>query len=317
MPGSRAKRPCGSGRMHRSRGQRGKAKETLLLIDRAKLILEEIQPAGVRAICDRLFVNGWLRSMGKSDTDKVSTHLVWAREQVITPWEWIVDETRPVDRDPQWTDIPSFMKTVQRAYRRDYWMQQGIRLQVWSEKATVCGILAPVLHEYGVGWCYVHGYGSATRVHETAEESLRDTRQLVILYVGDWDCSGMHMSEVDLPERLLRYGGRVTLQRIALTAEDIADARLPSFSAKRSDPRYQWFVQRYGARCWELDAMNPNDLRERVEAVLRTHIHWGAWERCRLAEAAEQDAIRTVVGNMIISGLAAKKSPNGPTVQGS
>jgi hypothetical protein len=188
----------------------------------------------------------------------------------------------------------------------------GIRLQVWSEKATVGGLPAPVLHEYGVGWCYVHGYGSATRVAETAEESLRDTRQVVILYVGDWDRSGMHISKVDLPERLLRYGRRVTLQRIALTAGDVAHATLPSFSAKRSNPRYQWFVQRYSARSQELDAMNPNDLRKRVEAVIREYMHWGAWERCSLAEAARQDAIRTVVGNMIISGLASKKSSTGP-----
>jgi hypothetical protein len=174
--------------------------------------------------------------------------------------------------DPQWTDIPNDLKAVERSYHRDYWRQQGVRLQVWSEKATVGGILAPVLHEYGVGWCYVHGYGSATRVHGTAEESLRDTRQLVILYVGDWDCSGMHMSESDLPG-LSRYGGRVKLRRIALTDGDVEDPALPLFAAKRSDSRYRWFVERYGTRCWELDAMNPNELRDRVDEAIGVYIH--------------------------------------------
>jgi hypothetical protein len=200
------------------------------------------------------------------------------------------------------------MRTVQRAYRRDYWLRQGVCLYVMSEKATVGGILRPVLEEYGVGWCYVHGYNSATKVHEIAEESLRDRRQLVILYVGDWDCSGMHMSEADLPGRLRRYGGRVTRRRIALTAEDVANPALPSFPAKRTDSRYRWFVDRYGTRCWELDAMNPNDLRARVEAHIRAYIDWEAWERCRLAEEAEKDSINQVVGEMIISGLASKKS---------
>lgn len=146
-------------------------------------------------------------------------------------------------------------------------------------------------------------------MHEIAEESLRDRRQLVILYVGDWDCSGMHMSEADLPGRLRRYGGRVTLRRIALTAEDIADPALPLFPAKSTDSRYRWFVERYGTRCWELDTMNPNDLRARVEAHIRASIDWEAWERCRLAEKAEKDSINRVVGEMIISGLASKKSP--------
>jgi D-mannonate dehydratase len=78
----------------------------LLLIERVQLILEEVQPAGVHAICYRLFVNGWLRSMAKNDADKVSTHLVWARKQGIIPWEWIVDESRPVDRDPSGPIFP-------------------------------------------------------------------------------------------------------------------------------------------------------------------------------------------------------------------
>jgi hypothetical protein len=281
-----------------------------LLIDRAKRILEEIQPAGVRAICYRLFVKGWLRSMGKNDTDTVSRHLVYAREEGIIDWEWIVDETRPVDRDPQWTDIPDYLKAVEYSYRRDYWQQQGVRLQVWSEKATVGGILRPVLAEYGVGWCYVHGYGSATRVHETAEESLRDTRRLVVLYVGDWDCSGMHMSEADLPERLRRYGGQVELIRIALTQADVDDMDELAFPAKQQDSRYRWFVERYGTKCWELDAMNPNELRDRVEEAIQEYIDWDIWERSELAEAAEKETIRTVVGNMIISGLASKKSPH-------
>jgi hypothetical protein len=193
------------------------------LIERANIILGEIQPAGVRAICYRSFVNGWLPSMAKNDTDTVSRHLVSAREQEIIPWDWIVDETRPEERYPQWVDIPAYLKVVEHSYRLDYWRQQSVRLQVVSEKATVGGILRPVLHTYGVGWCYVHGYNSATKVHETAEVILRDTRRLAMLYAGDWECSGMHMSEADLPGRLRRYGGRVDLRRIALTDEDVGD----------------------------------------------------------------------------------------------
>jgi hypothetical protein len=54
--------------------------------------------------------------------------------------------------------------------------------------------------------------------------------------------------------------------------------------------------------------MNPNDLGDRVEEAIRESIDWGIWECCQRAEAAEKETIRTVVGNMIISGLASKKS---------
>ena len=78
------------------------------------------------------------------------------------------------------------------------------------------------------------------------------------------------MSERDLPERLARYdGGHVKLRRIALTREQLPG--LTSFPAtdKRKDPRYKWFTANYGTSCWELDAMDPRDLRDCVEGEIR------------------------------------------------
>ena len=89
---------------------------------------------------------------------------------------------------------------------------------MWSEKGTVRGVLAPVLDEYGVGFRVMHGFSSATTVHDVAQDD--DGRPLIVLYVGDYDPSGMYMSEHDLPDRLEKYGGdHVQLKRIALTAE--------------------------------------------------------------------------------------------------
>jgi hypothetical protein len=106
------------------------------------------------------------------------------------------------------------------------------------------------------------------------------------------------MSEVDLPARLAEYGGEVTLERIALIGRDVADSTLPSFAAddKRKDPRWGWFTQRHGTRCWELDALSPVLLRERVEEEIHSRIDWDAWERCTRAEAAERESLRDVLG---------------------
>jgi hypothetical protein len=83
---------------------RGKTPEVLALIDACVRILEQIQPASVRAVCYQLFVRGWLESMAKTCTNRISRHLVYAREQEMVPWEWIVDETREADKDAhyQW-----------------------------------------------------------------------------------------------------------------------------------------------------------------------------------------------------------------------
>jgi hypothetical protein len=134
----------------------------------------------------------------------------------------------------------------------------------------------------------MHGFGSATSVQDIAEESLSDSgRHLELLYIGDFDPSGMHMSEVDLPQRIEKYGGFVTVTRIALTADDCASG-LPSFDVdtKSEDPRHKWFKENYGRRCWELDAMNPNILRARLREEISRRIDMEAWAHCQRVEAA-------------------------------
>src|ERR1043166_3044043 len=81
---------------------RGIAQKTRTLIDAAAEILREIQPATVRAVCYRLFPLGLIDSMAKTNTNKVSNALVYAREEGFVPWEWIVDETREPERVSAW-----------------------------------------------------------------------------------------------------------------------------------------------------------------------------------------------------------------------
>jgi hypothetical protein len=98
-------------------------------------------------------------------------------------------------------------------YRRNEWALQPEYVEVWSEKGTVRGTLAPVLDQYGVTFRVMHGYASATVVNEIAELSRKlKGKPYIALYVGDHDPSGRHMSDVDLPGRLAEYGGHVGTQ---------------------------------------------------------------------------------------------------------
>jgi hypothetical protein len=137
------------------------------------------------------------------------------------------------------------------------------------------------------------------------------------LYVGDWDPSGLHMSAVDLPGRLHTYRvnhcdqqglawwpdeqfqkTEITIERVALAAEDVSDPELPSFAldTKRGDPRHGWYLgQRYGPRCWELDALSPVILRERVKAAIVAHLNLAVWDRYVLAERVELENITASV----------------------
>jgi hypothetical protein len=289
---------------------RGKMQHTLTLIDACREILEEIQPATIRAVCYQLFIRQLLPSMAKRCTNRVSTQLVYAREEDIIPWEWVVDETREAERPSTWANPERFIPVVMQSYRRDRWDQQPRRVEVWAEKGTVRGTLAPVLAQYGVTFRVMHGHGSATALHDAAEETQADSLPRIILYVGDWDPSGMHMSEVDIPTRLARYGGDVEVLRVALAGDEVDPHRstLPSFPAanKKADRRCTWFRAHYGNTCWELDALSPPLLRERVAAAIEQYIDWEVWLHCDAVEAAERRSLRQILGTWrrAMSGLA-------------
>jgi hypothetical protein len=273
---------------------RGRTQKSLDLIEAMYAICEAAQPITGRGVGYKLFVAQLIASMSRHDMKRVYRLLKEAREQGDIPWEWIVDETRGIERVPTWADPAAFAGTVARSYRRDFWRQQPVRCEVWSEKGTVRGVLRPVLDEYAVGFNPVHGYTSATSAYDTARSD--DGQDLIILYVGDLDPSGMHMSEVDLPNRLEKYGGdHVTIRRVALRRSQVLG--LPSFPAadKKTDPRYRWFTSNYGDQCWELDAMDPNDLRACVEAAIMELIEPVAWERCMQVNKAEQESLKTIL----------------------
>jgi hypothetical protein len=273
---------------------RGMAQRSRDLIEAMYTLIEAAQPITGRGVGYKLFVARLIASMATNEMRRVYRLLKEARERGDIPWEWIVDETRSIERVSTWADPAAYARCVARSYRRDFWDQQPVRVEVWSEKGTIRGVLAPVLDHYAVGFRVMHGFSSATVLHDVAHYD--DGRLLIVLYVGDFDPSGLFMSEEDLPARLAEYNGHhIDVRRIALTREHVNG--LPSFPAtdKRKDPRYPWFVKNYGKRCWELDAMDPNDLRDCVEREIEKLIEPVAWQRCEVINKAEQESLKTII----------------------
>jgi len=280
---------------------RGKSDASMALIEAAQEILAEIAPSTVRAVAYQLFNRKLIPDMSKSSTKRVSEQLVWARENDLIDWDDIVDETRAPEYNTGWISASGAIKSAVATYRRDNWQEQPNRLLVISEKGTVAGTLRPVLEEYGVDLVTMHGFGSATALHDLAEMT-HGTRPLVMLYVGDFDPSGMHMSEVDLPQRLAEYGAAddVHIQRVALDADDLDDLGDACFSAhdkkgdehKKGDARYRWFIENHGVVCAELDALSPAVLRARLEAAIQSYMDMDAWNHSLTIEAAEIESMQ-------------------------
>jgi hypothetical protein len=270
------------------------AQRSLELIDAMYAEAEAAEPITGRGIGYKLFARGLIPSMERKEMKRVYRLLKEARELDIIPWEWIVDETRELEKVSTWANPAAYARTVARSYRREFWNQQPVRVEVWSEKGTVRGVLAPVLDKYAVGFRVMHEFSSATTVYDVCQSD--DARPLIALYVGDYDPSGLFMSEQDLPARLSKYGGdHVRLRRIALTYVQLEGLQGFPAADKRKDPRHAWFVRSFGRECFELDAMDPNDLRDCVEREIKRRIEPKAWKRCERVNKAEQDSLKTVL----------------------
>ena len=271
---------------------RSKGKRSLDLVKAASDILLDIEPASVRAVCYQLFIAGLIQNISKASTNSISRLLRIAREEDEIPWEWIVDESREAETISAWRDTSALINAAVKQYRRDYWQDQDVRVEVWSEKGTIRGTLAPVLNEYGVTFRVMHGYASATVMNSIAKEAEDTCKGLIVLYAGDWDPSGKHMSDVDIPRRLEKYGdGSIEVRRIALRQDDLDG--LPSFhpDTKIKDPRYQWFRREVGTLCYELDAMPPPELRARVETEIRDCIDLEKWDDAIKVERVERESM--------------------------
>jgi len=148
-------------------------------------------------------------------------------------------------------------------------------------------------------------------IKDAADLSVASDKPLTVLYIGDRDPSGMHMSEIDLPDRIARYGGDLTIVRVAIDDQDTrVESNVPHFMAKdkRNDPRYHWFVENYGHNCWELDALSPAILRNRLEAEIVLRLDREAWSHMQDIEATERESTRKFVAGYAasISGHASK-----------
>lgn len=268
------------------RPPRGKSSKNLDLINAAYRILQDIQPTTVRSVCYKLFTQGFIADMSVRSTQRVSVQLVYARENTLIPWEWLVDDTRKASRASLWHDPAQIIKAAVQSYRRDYWQDQPHKVEIWSEKGTVGGVLAGILDDYGVTFRVMKGFGSATALYDVAQLS-QQGKPLTVFYIGDYDPSGMYMSEMDIPTRFTKYGGVANFKRISLLINQCKN--LPSFDAgtKITDMRYKWFIGKYGHTCWELDALDPNDLRTCVKGAIVSMLDIDMWNRAIEIEKVE------------------------------
>ena len=208
---------------------------------------------------------------------QLSRLCVIGRDERMLPEDMFADRLRQIDKPSAWKNLKDFMVTVKWAYSKDKWIDQDKYIEIWTEKDALRGVIDTVTHAFGVGLLVVRGQVSRTAIYESYKrisKQVMDGKECHLYYFGDFDPSGLSIYD-SLVERLERFGPLGTdihFERIALTADQIAEYNLPQDPAKQSDPNYRKFVAKYGDNVVELDSLPPDALRDLIKDCIRPNI---------------------------------------------
>jgi len=165
--------------------------------------------------------------------------------------------------------------------RFDYgrWANQLEIVEVWVEKEAMAQTLQAWLADKSITIRVNRGYSSWTFIYNNVcelSEVIEKHDRIIILYLGDFDPSGLDIDRF-LSEALGYFGidpEKIEFRRFALTEDQISRYNLPPIGVNVKDSRAGRYLQLYGNRAWELDALlayAPEDFRRELREVVDDH----------------------------------------------
>ena len=231
---------------------------------------------------------------------RLSRIMVKAREDGDVPVNCLEDRSmRVLGRgDMGYNSAEEYLKkkitTLQdswKSFTMPMWDEQPKNVMISLEKDALSRLVSREANRFSVRTFPTRGYPSFSFVQEMSRYITNQLggKPTVVLYFGDFDPSGVDI-ERDLSERLEKYGAKdFTVQRIALTDDQIKKYSLPPMPVKRSDARADSFLEEHGDRAVELDALDPNLLQTTVRKAVVKNINMRKWNaRVRKTEELQR-----------------------------
>jgi hypothetical protein len=100
---------------------------------------------------------------------QVQRQLLAMRRDGLLAWDFIADGTRWQRKPSSWTSLEDYIETMGRAYRRDLWRSQGVRIEIWLEKDALADVVYDVTAKWDVALMVSRGQSSATFLHAAAK----------------------------------------------------------------------------------------------------------------------------------------------------
>ena len=268
-----------------------------VLVERVNQILASYTvPLTLRQVYYRLVAAGLIANT-RSNYNQLSSQLVTARESGDIDDSRIVDRTRRIE-DVSFDSPQSFIEicqsTLKQRYVRRFWDSQPVYCEVWIEKDALSQVIAEAVYPFNTIVAPSRGYSSYSYLREASDrisQYCNAGKAAVVLHFADHDPSGIDMSR-DLQDRLDRYCGGVDVRRIALTYDQVRRYDLIPNPAKIADTRSTGYISQFGNQCWELDAIEPDELIRLCQAAIEGMIaDKEAWLAIKEKDKAERQRL--------------------------
>jgi hypothetical protein len=277
------------------RGRRARAEMEWVKFRLYLLALEE-RPSTVRGMYYRMVSKGFLPKDDRA-YNLVQQTLLHMRRDGLLPWRWITDSSRRVWGHTRFGDLASYGDHIATNYRKDYWLDSPVNVEVWCEKDAMQGVIAPVvLGEFGLDLYVSKGQSSASYLYEAAESIKDDGRPTVVYILSDFDPAGFRIAEkieAGLREHVSEEQ-ELTTRRIAVSYEQVIAHDLVTREVKKSDKGAAEFLDRFGDISCELEAMPPNTLRGLLRDHLEAHMDKDRLRALKMVEEHERDGLSRI-----------------------
>ncbi len=236
---------------------------------------------------------------------QVQRQVLAMRKQGALSWDFITDGTRWQRKPTTYLDATDYLDTVSRAYRRDLWQSASVRIEIWLEKDALADVIYDVTERWDVSLMVSRGQSSATFLHAAAvdaQQAYEEAEITTFIYtLFDYDAGGDRAANA-VARDLHTYAPTtpITVERLAVTAEQVEQWNLPTRPAKRSDPQAAVWGNKPAV---ELDAIDPITLRNLAQDAILRHIDPHGWKVEREIERSERQGLLA---------LAASYRPNVP-----
>ena len=224
------------------------------------------------------------------------------------PFEAIEDETRPVIIWNTHRSVGTFIKEETENFLSGYWrdlmQSQPSHEEILVEKNTVAKVLKPIASKYTIPMTSGRGYSSLPPRKAMVDRFKQSGKEkLIVIVVADFDPEGQDIPNafgLSLRDDFNIDPDRLVIIKAALTHQQTQELNLHEGQmAKEESARYERFVDAYGDRCWELEAVPNDTLQEIFEGTIRRTIDLDAFEAELEKETEEKDNLDTYRGRVL------------------